>query len=356
MLAILQPHVPHYRTPFFKGISEKVAADIYIYEDQEKTSSEGFSKSEIPTKYVRNMFWKEFLIYDPVPFLDKKYNVLVLMLHFGHLSTWFLLFTKVFHRKQIILFGHGISVKRYIKEEAKPSILLKWMIFFSDGIWLYTENEKKIWDRLFPKKNIVALVNTIPNVCQNYRSNQYDKNLLKIKYNIRQKFILIFSARFTNPHRRTDILLKAVKQLDQDMFGFVIIGDGPLKPDFSSYTNVYEFGSLYDDVVKGELFFLSDIYFQPAWVGLSIAEALSFGKPVFTFKRTSEILQCVEYAYIIHKVNGYIFNNFEEFLLNLNQITPEEIQVLSINAKNYASEKLSMDKMVNNAVTSIKSI
>lgn len=57
-----------------------------------------------------------------------------------------------FHRKQIILWGHGISVKRYLAEEKKCNWLLRFMISMSDGVWLYTDKEvdfsTKVWAHL----------------------------------------------------------------------------------------------------------------------------------------------------------------------------------------------------------------
>lgn len=356
MLAILQPHIPHYRSSFFNGISNFYSAKFFTYENSKKTSFQKFQSSDISSTHLNNFLIDEFLLYNPFPFFNKNYDILVLMLHFGHITTWFLLFTKVFHKKKIILFGHGISVKRYIKEEKSPNILLKWMIQLSDGVWLYTTKEQEIWEKIFPNKNIVALGNTISDFNELIIPELKNKNILRVKYNIHQKTIFIFCARFSNPHRRTDLLLKAIEVLNRFSFGFIIIGDGPLKPDFSTYKNVYEFGAVYDKEVKSELFLLADIYFQPAWVGLSIVEALAYGKPVFTFKRSKEVLQCVEYSYIHHQVNGYIFQNFNEFIKVVNYITDDEVQLMSRNARFFAQKELNMDIMVRNAVESIKSI
>lgn len=71
------------------------------------------------------------------------------MLHFAHLTTWLLLLTKFIHRKKIILWGQGISVKRYLAEERKPDWKLKAQMALADGVWLYMEKELKQWKGIF---------------------------------------------------------------------------------------------------------------------------------------------------------------------------------------------------------------
>lgn len=195
------------------------------------------------------------------------------MLHFAHLGTWILLLTKWLHHKKIILWGQGISVRRYLKEEKKPDWKLKWMIALADGIWFYMDKEKDQWQKYFPDKPMVALCNTLSGVDEMTKYQpDLTKDELKAKYGVKQDVIFIFCARFT-ADRRVDLLLETIKRLDDEKYGFVIIGSGKCKPDFSSYGNVYDFGAVYDTAVKRELFALADIYFQPGWVGLSIVEA-----------------------------------------------------------------------------------
>jgi glycosyltransferase involved in cell wall biosynthesis len=290
------------------------------------------------------------LIYDPIPFVCKKDEVLVLMLHFGHLTTWILLLTKFIHRKKIILWGQGISVKRYLKEENKPSILLKWMIALSDGIWIYTNKEYQQWQNIFPNKPIVALNNTISGIERilNFK-HQLSKTALKNKYKISQEICFIFCARFNNNYRRVDLLIDVIEKLDPDKFGFIIIGDGPVKPNFKKYRNVYDFGSVYKESIKDDLFSIADLYFQPGWLGLSVVEAFAYGKPVLTFTRSIDILQCVEYSYLIHDKNAFIFDNVDSLSLKVNRLTSEDINSLSANAKEFAQKNLLMSTMVKNA-------
>lgn len=351
MIAMLQPRVPHYRTSFFQGIDAFKKIDIYCY-DQD--GSVNFLKSEIKVNELGKIQLGPFLLYNPLSFLNKNYKTLVLMLHFGHLITWILLLTKFIHKKEIILWGQGISIKRYLKEEKQPNILLRWMILLADKVWVYTSVQRDQWKLVFPDKQIVSLNNTISDVDELVmQENDILKFKLKEGLNISQEIIFIYCARFESTYRRTDLLEGIIQNLDSKKYGFIIIGEGPFKPDFSNYKNVYDFGAVYDRNYKNNLFMASDLYFQPGWIGLSIVEAFAYGIPVLTFKRGQNILQGVEYDFIEDGYNGLIFKNIDSCLLKIMGLSKNDIEILSENAKTYAKKKLTMDQMIQNALETL---
>lgn len=354
MIAILQPFIPHYRKDFFLGLKEKFNLDLFCYNKAKKATNSNFNLIKINEKEIPNLSFGPFLIYNPFVLLSKKYESLVLMWHFGHLSTWFLLLTKPIHKKKIILWGQGISVKRYKLEKTKPSTLLRWMLILADTIWFYTEKEKQQWSNLFPKKNMKALGNTISGIDKivSYDSKK-NKKTLKEQYQIQQQICFIFCARFNNNFRRQDLLLDSIKRLDPYKYGFIIIGEGDSKPDFTNYKNVYDYGAVYDTSKKQDLFTIADLYYQPGWVGLSVVEALGYGKPVITYKRSQEVLQCVEYYYVINNYNGLIFSSVDEFLVGIKDIKTKEIEKMSNNAKDYVRNNLMMSNMINKASISL---
>lgn len=351
-IAFIQPEVPHYRVSFFDNIKKRVKnISVYVYNSFENSKKQGFCiEQEEYVRFIVNRQYRGFLFYNPIPFLKKDVDVLVLMWHFAHVTTWLLLLTKWVHRKKIIIWGQGISVKRYLKEEKKPNILMKWMLALADGAWVYMEKEALFWRRIFPKKKIVPLNNTLSGIEEivEYKSS-ISKEDLKSKYKIKEKNIFLFCARFNNPYRRIDLLLSVIEQLDSSRFGFVIIGAGTFKPDFSKYKNVYDYGAVYDKEIKRDLFSLSDIYFQPAWVGLSIVEAMAYGKPICTFKRRPDILQCVEYSYIKDGENGLLLKDVGHLLALVETLDWNKINVMGIKSREYIKNNLSCDKMVNNA-------
>lgn len=354
-IAVLQPEVPHYREEFFRLLSKECKAmDVYVYNSLEHTKKHGFNVAESDNvKYIANKNFHEVLTYNPLPLLSKKYEILVLMLHFAHLTTWMLLLTKWIHGKKIILWGQGISVKRYLKETKKPDWKLKLQIALADGAWIYEEPEARQWQEIYKKKPIAALNNTLTGaeeMCIIDISEKL-KQMLKEKYKIKQQIVLIFCARFDNNYRRVDLLLETIKRLDAQKYGFIIIGTGKNKPDFSEFRNVYDFGAVYDNKAKRELFGIADLYFQPGWVGLSIVEAMAYGKPVFTFRRSEETLQCVEYCYIEEGENGMIFENIEDCINKIKKLTKDDMEKMGKKARQLVQEKLTPKQMVKNAIS-----
>lgn len=352
MIAIIHTVVSHYREAFFDGLAKSKQFDIYCFLNQTEQKNKNFKLSNYAVKTLKKISFGKFVIYSIAPFFNSKYDTIVLMWNFGHLSSWILLLTKPFHRKKIILWGHGISVRRYEKEERKPSFLLKLMAYFADGLWVYMEKEEAQWRKIFPKKEIVGLNNTISDadslVNISFTDNQITE--MKLKYNITNEIVFIYCARFNNNYRRPDILVKAIEKFSNDKFGFIIIGTGPYKPDFSGFTNVYEFGSVYERNIKDELFNIADIYFQPGWVGLSIVEAMAYGKPISTFKRSDRILQCVEYS-LIDRSNGFLFDDVEEMYKVISNLSKEDLRRKGQASRNLIIKKVTMKNMVEKAAS-----
>jgi hypothetical protein len=353
MVAILQPFIPDYRADFFSGLGQRIDLDIYCYAPPHILQKNNFADALIPSNRIKALEIGPFLIYNPFILLSRKYDVIVLMLNFTHLTSWLLLATKVLHRKKIILWGHGISSKRFKKEEQKPNALLKNMIALADEIWFYTDYEQNIWNKKFPLKPSVSLHNTISGTGGIKHSPKPDKRTLKSKYAIKEEVILIFCARFNMIERRSDILEKVISCVSANKYGFIIIGAGKFKPDFTKYKDVYDFGSVYDRSLKNDLFEMADIYFQPAWMGLSVSEALAYHKPIYTFERTDTILQCVEYSYLHNGHNSVIAKDIAEFIRLLNNTTQEDINRLSANCKTFYETHLTMENMIKRAHTGI---
>lgn len=355
-IAILQPEVPHYREEFFELLGQKCETmDVYVYNSFDETRKNGFKINTEKLRFIPNRQVKGFLFYDPRMLFDKRYDVIVLMLHFAHITTWLLLLTRFLHRKKIILWGQGISVKRYLDEERKPDWKLRWQMALADGVWLYMQKELEQWRKVFPNKKMAALDNTLSGVSDMLAYNG-DKLALKDKYGIKEKTILIFCARFESNYRRTDLLVEAMQRLDNRDFGFIIIGAGKNKPDFSMFDNVYDFGAVYDTNVKRELFAIADIYFQPGWVGLSIVEAMAYGLPVFTFRRSEQTKQCVEYSYIKNSQNGMIFEDMDECVSVISGIGQSEIRRLGENAKELVRMHLMPAQMAEKAYSVVEQL
>lgn len=354
-IGILQPLYPHYRESFFKKLSTLYNINLFSYHKSEILKKSGFNHSDLEEQYLSNiMIANKIRIYNFLPLLKREYDVIVLPGEINSLSTWILLIIHKFSPVKIILLGHGISIRNYLKEEKKLSTIRVLFHKLSDHIWLYTENEKMIWSKYIDKNKITALNNTIDTE-KILNLPLLNKEAVKKKYDISTTLNLIFCARFT-PDRRIDLMIEAIKKTEKKNIGFIIIGDGQDKPDFSNYSNVYDFGAVYNEKMKHELFTIADLYFQPAWTGLSIVEAMAYGKPILTFKRSLKVLQCVEYSYIHDNINGKIFSDLDTFIDYISKINVHDITKLSQTTQDYVKKYLSVEFMVNNVQKSLKEL
>ena len=139
-------------------------------------------------------------------------------------------------------------------------------------------------------------------------------------------------------------------------YSLIVIGKGPYKPDFSDCKNIYDFDEVYDIGVKSELFTIADYYYQPAWTGLSVVEALLYGLPVLTFERSKDLYQCVEFSNLINNYNSIISKSVIELKEKLYDISKLDYERLTRNVKDYASTNLSISNSVDKTSNFIKSI
>jgi len=355
-IVIVQPLVPLYRESFFEGLRKQVTVDIYVYHSEAYLKANGFVSAGLSTKHIANIHVGKAILINILPLLLGPHKVVILCAENKIVSNWIVLLLGRLFGKQVILWGHGLDARFYNEQVGKMPFMRRLMYRLADGAWFYTENEQAVWRNLLPNLKSVALGNTVDVPLMKPVDTEESRLALKKQYGIKTDMNFIFCARFNNPNRRINLLVRLIERLDKSRFGFIIIGGGDLKPDFSSYSNVYDFGPVYEKKLKNDLFGLADVYFQPAWTGLSIVEAMAYGKPVFTFKRSKDILQCVEYGYIVHGLNGMIFESPDELIEYVTYCEKSDINALGMHAREYVRENLTMENMVANALKGIKMV
>ena len=262
---------------------------------------------------------------------------------FGHalLLINFLLGTK------IILWTHGVSVHHGFDPKTLRDKVKLSLFNLADGICFYTQSELDVLSDHLVKPKLFYINNTldVEQIYDRCKNLNKTKEEIKERFNITSARVVIYCARFT-PDRRIDLLLNLIEQMRGEDVSFVIIGDGPYKPDFSHLQNVFDFGKTYDENLKSELFKISDFCFQPAWTGLSVIESFAHGVPFITLKKSASIRQCVEYGYIEHKKNGFIFESLGEVKNAIRDTPDTEVQLMSDYCWQNVRSELSMDQMV----------
>lgn len=333
-----------------------MTVDLYVYRSEAYLKANGFAPTELSTKHIANVHIGKAIVVNILPLLLGPHKVAVLCAENKIISNWIVLLLGRLFGKKVILWGHGLDARFYNEQLEKMPFMRRLMYRLADGAWFYTNNEQAIWRKLLPNLKSVALGNTVDATLIKSVDTEKKRQALKKQYGIKTDMNFIFCARFDNPNRRIDLIIQLIERLDSDRFGFIIIGGGNLKPDFSVYPNVYDFGPVYNQKLKNDLFGLADVYFQPAWAGLSIVEAMAYGKPIFSFKRSKDILQCVEYGYVKHRFNGMIFEDTDELVEYVTHCKKSEIKALGTYAREYVRENLTMENMVANAIEGIKMV
>lgn len=345
-IAIIQPLIRSYRAEFYSLLSEQIKFELFTINKTQKNNNEVSKLANVKYIQLKTYQHKQFRWFNPLPILH-KYKTIVLCGESSIISNWLiLLFSKMFKTK-VYVWGHGVTYSK-----TNPiNIFHSFMYCLSDGAVFYTTKEMRFWKQKFSSKKMTTLNNTLY-IDQSYynklnQDTEANRCLLKRKYGITQKKVFISCHRFTNPNRRHDLLEKVISESDSNKTAFIIIGEGKLKPDFSIFSNVFDFGAVWDNDIKTELFFIADFYLQFGWTGLSIVEAFAHAKPVITMQRSKQVKHSVEYFYLKDNYNSIILNDVNHFhkVLNLNET---KIQALALNALNTYNNQLHINQMVNN--------
>lgn len=358
-IAVIQPCVPHYREPFFAQLCRRYDCTIFCLSSPEQSRKAGFVViNDISSKQIGYRCLWRFAFFNPVPLLRRKYRVWVLMASPWQVSNWLLMALAPLLGRKTVLWGQGIDITHYLEYERSMPLSWKLMYRWCSYAWFYSEREKKIWSRLLPRLCSAALGNTLEYVATHLapehsvpdRDNQ--RAVLCKKFGVTTPFNFLFCARF-DYRRRMDLLLEAVNRFDQNRFGFLIVGDGENKLDFSRYPNVYAFGAVFEQKKKNELFALADVYFQPAWLGLSVVEAMMHSLPVLTFSRVADRFHGVEYSYIAVAECGIVVEDVNELEQVVHNTTPEQWRAMGERGQKFYREKLTMAQMIDRACQSI---
>lgn len=341
-ILIIQPIVPHYRIPFFDRLSQ--IFNILIL----------YSRSDLSFKIKHRKYIKKvrslnigkielfFVFHDLLRF---RPDIVITYGEVKQLTNVLLFFLKCLVCFKLIIWSHGFKDK-------KLSFVDKIRLFEmrrADGVIFYTENCFKDAKKYNLKKSYY-LNNTLE-MCETQKNDsELDIIKMKIKYDINTKTNGVFISRFTKA-KAPELLLKIMIESHKKNreIGFIIIGDGEYKPDFSKYNFIYDFGRVYDEGIKTELFEISDFSIMPRWIGLSIIECFTFKLPMFTLSNEIDYIEhSVEYSYLRHNQNGYIAKDIKELVEKISNIDTSEIKAWGENGHRLVTDQLNMDNMVKN--------
>ncbi len=173
----------------------------------------------------------------------------------------------------------------------------------------YTKQGKEIQESYGVKPENIFFMGNTPDVDELFQAKKELENEIESKHE-KKGPVLIHVGRLVK-WKYVDLLIKAIAHLKQDYpdISLIIIGKGPeeenlrkLAKELNVEENVKFVGAIYDYKEMGKWFRLADIYVLAGRGGLSINEAMAFGKPIIcTFADGTEK------TLVREGKNGYIF-------------------------------------------------
>lgn len=351
-ILIIQPLIPHYREPFFDGLAKKYELLVLYgrYDKSFELCKKKYAKkvkSLVFSKIEYFHIWRDLIKFKP--------DVVITYGEVKQLTNIFLLFSKRFFHFKLIIWSHGFKKKKLTLMDRLRLVQMK----KADGVVFYTRKGMNDANSL-GLNNTAYLNNTIDikKIISQQLTNRFIKSDLKNKYRIKTKTNGIFISRFYDlkkPELLLELMLK-INSMNPDI-GFIIIGDGDIKPNFSDYNFIYDFGRMYDNEKKGELMHCADFAFMPSGIGLSVVESFVYSLAMFTMTPELEtITHGVEINYVQNNYNGYIADSEDELINTIVHMPLKEFQKLGNNAFNFVKDNLTMNNMINNMTNYINSI
>ena len=230
------------------------------------------------------------------------------------LSTWcFLLLRKLcFFRsaKRIYLWSHGW----YGKESYLRRVLKKIFFGLSDAVFVYGFYAKSLMLKDgFSARRLHVIHNSLDYVRQKALRLSLVPSDFYNRHFANEFRTLIFVGRLTEV-KKLDLLLKAVSILKQRgiFYNLVFVGDGEMRTKLEiiaqeeNLTNVWFYGSCYDEAKTAELIYNADLCVSPGNVGLTAIHSMMFGTPVVTHNNFS--YQMPEFESVKVGVTGLFFD------------------------------------------------
>ncbi|MDD4156499.1 MAG: glycosyltransferase family 4 protein [Candidatus Cloacimonetes bacterium] len=237
-------------------------------------------------------------------------------------------FMNIFLRKKLVLHIHGDFDTNYIK------VIFRKMLFnlSASKIIVVSKDLRNSLINIYNIKHdkIIVVHNGVKDLSKE-PIDYFLKNKLIQKYNLNDKFVLLFIGRLVKI-KNLDLLINVSSKLDDDIV-FLIVGDGILKNELNLKINnmnvpkkVFLLGFLENDKIN-TILSISDVFILPSFhegISISALEAISMSKPV-----------------LLSNVGGNpeILINNEDLLFNINNEAEIIKKINNLKDEYYYSEK-----------------
>jgi glycosyltransferase involved in cell wall biosynthesis len=238
---------------------------------------------------------------------EEKPDCIILFLHLKDLVIFPLVLYCRIKKIPVVYWNFGIDL-------LDPDSVIKNMLYrklhnLSNAILLYSPNEKRFINAKHHYKTFVAN-NTIN--MTDFENVKFSGNYIKERFNIKEKFIVLFVGRII-VEKRVDELLRCFRNNKE--IAVVIAGKGITKEIMETIdrnSNYYYLGEIkYDKTEMAKVYHSADVVCIPGNVGLAIVESFFWGKPLITIKPPKR-LNSPEIWYLKDGINGYMANDEQD--------------------------------------------
>ena len=164
--------------------------------------------------------------------------------------------------------------------------------------------------------------------------------------------------------KKVELLIQAVARLSTEFLAveLIIIGDGPELSNLKELSKKLEvenkiifIGSVYDPIILGQYYKSSAVYVLGGMGGLSINEAMVFGKPIIC-----SVCDGTEKKLVREGVNGFYFNqgDLESLIEKLSQLFRDEKKILDFgeNSVKIIMNDVNINSVVGNYISAFKKL
>lgn len=278
----------HYRLKIYSLLDEEYDC-VFIFGDDDlhvKCFEIGKLKN---ARFVRNYHFGKFIFQPSIlPYIFNKYDAYIMTPGTNNLSIWFfLLLSKLFSKKKVYLWTHGIY-----GYESKLKMLIRNAHFkLADGLLIYGD---------YACRNMINMGYKAEKIYAIHNSLDYDTQLpIRKKINTTGIYadhfgnnypVLLFIGRLTKV-KKLEMLLDSVAKSrgEGKNYNVIFVGDGVEKESLIDRTNqlglqeqVWFFGACYDEEENARLIHNADLCVAPGNVGLTSIHSLMYGTPVLT--------------------------------------------------------------------------
>ncbi len=239
------------------------------------------------------------------------------------------------------------------------TILRKIFYSFTDATINYTTLAYEIQPSYGIKKENIYITHNSPDTDELFKVKAELKQLNIQKVNHR----IIHIGRLVK-WKRVDLLLEAVAKLKTEYLdiNLVIVGNGPETDSLKKYAEILNIaeniewaGGVYDYPTIGKLLLSSEIYVLAGMGGLSINEAMAFGKPIIC-----SICDGTEKTLVREGENGLYFENgnSEDLALKIKELfnSPNKLENMGEKSEQIIREEININTVVANFIIAFDQI